>query len=404
MKTPSTDQSKYESLFLKSTLLLVSIMTVMSAATIAPALPLLADVFKSTPNAELLSKLVLSVPALFIALSAPFTGKFIDRYGRLNLLYFGLILYALSGTSGYFLNNIYHILIGRILLGVSIGITMTIAITLTGDYFEGDERKRFIGFQGAFIAMGGVVFITIGGYLADIDWKMPFLIYGLSLFVIPLVLVFLKEPAKPFTKTQPSLEKSNGLINIIYATAVVFMILFYIIPIQLPFQLKEIGIEKHSLAGITLAINAIGAVIGSLLYSRVKQKIEFAAVFSVGFLIMAIGYLVSGLTSNFPIVIISMFIAGLGFGLILPNMNLWVIQLTKAEVRGRNMGVLTTSLFLGQFLSPLVVEPLILIMDLSMVFSLAGGSMLLMSLAFVLLNNSKWITNPDHYQNYSDHP
>jgi len=89
---------------------------------------------------------------------------------------------------------------------------------------------------------------------------------------------------------------------------------------------------------------------------------------------------------------IAMFIAGLGFALILPNMNLWVIQLTKAEVRGRNMGVLTTSIFLGQFLSPIVVEPFTLIMDLSMVFSLAGGSMLLVSLTFALLNNSKWIT------------
>ncbi|MCZ6900580.1 MAG: MFS transporter, partial [Bacteroidetes bacterium] len=195
-----------------------------------------------------------------------------------------------------------------------------------------------------------------------------------------------------------------GVISIVYTTAVVFMILFYIIPIQLPFQLKEIGVEKHSLAGIALAINAVGAVIGSLLYSRVKQKIDFAAVFSVGFLIMAIGYLVSGITANFSIIMIAMFIAGLGFGSILPNMNLWVIQLTKAEVRGRNMGILTTSIFLGQFLSPLVVEPFTLIMDLSMVFSLAGGIMLLVSLTFILINNSKWITNPDHYQNYSDHP
>lgn len=391
MKIPSIGQSKYRGLFLKLTLLLVSIMTVMSAATIAPALPLLADVFNSTPNAELLSKLMLSVPALFIALSAPFAGRYIDRHGRLKLLYFGLILYAVSGTSGYFLNNIYHILFGRIVLGVSIGITMTIAVTLIGDYFEGEERKRFIGFQGAFISMGGVVFITIGGYLADINWKMPFLIYGLSVFVIPLVMLFLTEPNKPFTKTKSATEKSNVLINIVYATAIVFMVLFFIIPTQLPFQLKEMGIEKQSLAGITLAINALGGVIGSLLYSRVKHNLGFAAVFSAGFLLMGMGYIASGLAFNFAIVLTSMFIAGLGFGLILPNMNLWVIQLTQEEIRGKNIGILTTCIFLGQFLSPLVVEPFTLIIDLSMVFSLAGGCMLLLSVAFILLNNSNWL-------------
>lgn len=370
----------------------MSILTVMSAATIAPSLPLLASVFKATPNSELLSKLLLSIPAVFIAISAPFAGRFIDRYGRLNLLYFGLVLYALSGTSGYFLNNIYYILLGRVLLGISIGITMTIAVTLIGDYFEGEERRRFIGLQGAFIALGGVVFITIGGFLADIGWKMPFLIYALSLLVIPLVSLFLKEPTLALSKPNSNPDKSNGLINIVYATAIVFMILFYIIPTQLPFQLKEIGVEKNSLIGEALAINALGGVIASLFYSRIKRKLNFPTIFSVGFALMATGYLASGLTFNFSIVLIAMFIAGLGFGLILPNLNLWVINLTNEEVRGKKIGLLTTFIFLGQFLSPFVVEPFTIIMDLSTVFSIAGGFMLLLSLAFLILNNSKWIT------------
>lgn len=391
MNIYSTDQSKNKNVFLKLTLLLVSIMTVMSAATIAPALPLLASVFHSTPNSEFLSKLMLSIPALFIAISAPFAGKFIDRNGRLNLLYFGLILYAVSGTSGYFLDNLYHILIGRILLGISIGITMTIAITLIGDYFEGEERKQFIGFQGAFIAMGGVVFITIGGYLADLGWRMPFLIYGLSLLVIPLVILFLKEPIRHLAKTKTTDGKTNSLIYIIYATAIVFMTLFFIIPTQLPFYLKEIGVVRQSLVGISLAINALGGVLGSLFFSRIKQKINHSTVFSIGFLLMSIGYLVTGYTLIFSIVVIAMFVAGLGFGLMLPNMNLWVIQLTKVEVRGKNIGVLTTCVFLGQFLSPFMVEPLTSIMNLSTVFSLAGGSMILLSVAFIILNNSNWV-------------
>jgi len=383
---------KNTSVFLKLTLLLVSVMTVMSAATVAPSLPLLAEVFKSTPNSALLSKLMLSVPALLIALTAPFAGRFIDRYGRIKLLYFGLILYALSGTSGYFLNDIYHILIGRVLLGMSIGMTMTITITLIGDYFEGDERKRLIGFQGAFTALGGVVFITVGGYLADINWRAPFLIYGLSLLVIPLVLLFLYEPAKPITKTKAVSTQSNGLINMVYATAILFMILFFIIPTQLPFHLKALGIEKHSLAGIALATNAGGGVIGSLFYSRVKRKFDFASVFSIGFLLMALGYLVAGYTDSFVMLLTSLLVAGLGFGLILPNLSLWVIQLTRPEVLGRNIGILTTCIFLGQFLSPIVVEPLTSFMDLSSVICTAGGCLLLLSLAYFVINNSKGMT------------
>jgi len=382
---------KHKGFFKKLTILSLSVLTVMSAATIAPSLPLIAAEFNSTPNAALLSKLMLSVPALFIALSAPFAGRFIDKHGRINLLYFGLLLYALSGTSGYFLNNIYHILFGRILLGISIGITMTIGITLIGDYFEGEERKKFIGFQGAFIAMGGVVFIMIGGFLADISWEKPFLIYGLSLLFIPMVILFLAEPSKPHIDSQIDSEPSNGLINIVYVTAFIFMILFYIIPTQLPFHLKEIGIKQNSLIGLALAINSLGGVIGALYYSRVKNKVEFTTVFSIGFLLMALGYIVSGFTANFTLVVVAMFMAGLGFGLILPNLNLLVIQLTKAEVRGHNLGILTTCFFLGQFLSPIVLEPIAITATLSAVFSLAGGCLFFLSVAFIFLNHSKWM-------------
>lgn len=373
--------------FLKATLLFVSILTVMSAATIAPSLPLIAKVFQDTPNAALLSKLLLSIPALFIAISAPIAGKFIDRYGRIKLLYVGLILYILSGTSGYFLNNLYHILIGRVLLGISIGITMTIAITLIGDYFEGEERSRFVGLQGAFIALGGVVFITFGGFLADIDWRTPFLIYGLAIFLIPLIIFYLPEPERSEARIELKREKPSRMLRALFFTTLLFMILFYIIPTQLPFYLKEIGVNKQSFVGLALGINALGGVIGSLIFSKLKQRMSFTAILSVGFAIMSMGYFGTGLSLSYIFVTAFLFIAGLGFGLILPNINLWVIQLTKAEIRGKNMGILTTFMFFGQFLSPIVVHPLVASINLSGVILIAAGCLLSISLLFLLLKS-----------------
>jgi MFS family permease len=102
---------------LKLTLLLVSSLTIMSVITISPALPQMALVFSNVENAEFLVELVLTLPALMIALLSPFTGRLIDRYGRLKTLRLSLVLYALSGAAGYFLDNIYHILISRAVLG-----------------------------------------------------------------------------------------------------------------------------------------------------------------------------------------------------------------------------------------------------------------------------------------------
>jgi MFS family permease len=72
---------------LKLTLLLVSSLTIMSVITISPALPLMAEEFKDVEKAALLVKLVLTIPALMIAIFSPITGRLIDKYGRLKVLW-----------------------------------------------------------------------------------------------------------------------------------------------------------------------------------------------------------------------------------------------------------------------------------------------------------------------------
>jgi MFS family permease len=101
---------------LKLTILLLSMLTMMAAAIIAPSLPAISLHFNHISQVELLSKLILSLPALFIVMIAPFAGNYIDRFGRLKLLYIGLLGYVISGTSGYFLQDLYMILVGRMFL------------------------------------------------------------------------------------------------------------------------------------------------------------------------------------------------------------------------------------------------------------------------------------------------
>jgi len=124
---------------------------------------------------------------------SPITGRLIDRYGRLRILRFALVLYAVAGVGGYFLDNLYLILLSRALLGVAVGMSMPTVITLIADYFEGAERQKFVGIQIAFMSIGGIVFIGLGGVLADFGWRYPFLIYLSSLLVLPLTIMFLKE-------------------------------------------------------------------------------------------------------------------------------------------------------------------------------------------------------------------
>ncbi len=377
---------------LQLTLLLLSMLTMMAAAIIAPSLPNIALEFHDFPQVELLSKLILSIPALFIAIIAPFAGNYIDRFGRLKLLYIGLIGYAIGGTSAYFLHDLYLILGGRMVLGVSIGMIMTIAATLIGDYFEGESRRQFVGYQSAFIGLAGVIFMSLGGFLATLHWRIPFLIYLFSLLLIPLVFVFLKEPPSIVPNQQGSSIAAPRLLNALFPVGTLFMILFYLMPTQLPFLLDSIGFTAPSYAGNALAINALGIVFSSFFYSHIKKRFSFIKVAGIALLMMAAGYFLTGSSTGFNGILAVVFLAGLGLGLFIANLNFWVLELSPHQIRGKNMGILTACLFLGQFISPIIAEPIVQMLTLAFLFKSSIFLIGLMGISLIAgLNNSRQV-------------
>ena len=69
----------------------------------------------------------------------------------------------------------------------------------------------------------------------------------------------------------------------------------------------------------------------------------------------------------------------------MPNMTFCLTSATPANMRGKILGVLTTSMFLGQFVSPFVSQPLSLAIGLNMTYGVAGIAMAILAIAFVIL-------------------
>jgi MFS family permease len=78
-------------------------------------------------------------------------------------------------------------------------------------------------------------------------------------------------------------------------------------------------------------------------------------------------------------------ISGIGIGLFFPNGTLWVLSLTPARLRGRLVGGLTAAIFLAQFASPLLLEPVVARTGLSGSFLVAAAAMAALAAALALL-------------------
>jgi MFS family permease len=346
----------------KLTLLLAASLTVMAGATVAAALPAMRDHFQATPQVDLLTRLVITMPALFIAFTAPAAGLIADRLGRLRLLFVCLVLYTLGGMSGFFLDDLYFILGGRALLGLAVAGTMTVTVALAGDYFTGEARTSFLSLQAAFMALGGLVFVSLGGFLADFSWRFPFLIYAFALVVLILAISFLQEP-----KRQPSPRSADGkrikaplpgLAWLIYAIAFCGMVLFYLVPVQIPFLLKQVGTESNTLIGLAIGLVTVSAATASGSYRRIRDRLGYWQISLFTFLMLALGYGFVWLADSYAGIAFGIFISGTGAGMVMPNSNVWLLSVAGEQARGAAVGGLTAAIFLGQFASPLLVAPM----------------------------------------------
>jgi MFS family permease len=398
MSIPSLDSSigkRVQSLPVKLTLLLVSTLTVMAGATIAPSLPAMRAQFAAVENADYLVRLALTMPAIFIAVGAPFVGVAIDRVGRKPLLLWSLLVYGAAGSSGLWLDSLGLILIGRAFLGFSVGGIMTTATTLIADYYVGITRGQFLGLQAAFMSLGGVVFLTVGGFLADISWRLPFAIYLFALALVPCALWLLPEPDRrvPLATSisgEVGSERAPWLLILLtYGVALLTQIVFYLIPVQLPFYLQALMGANASQSGLAIALSTFLAAISAILYRRVKMRFNFMTIYAVAFLNMGLGYVLIGLAANFLQILLGLAIAGSGLGLLMPNMNFCLTSITPDALRGRILSGITTFFFLGQFLSPLVSQPVSQWLGLGATYGLAGLLMLMFA-GITIIVAAKW--------------
>jgi MFS family permease len=339
-------------------LLLAAMLTVMAGAIIAPALPQFRTAFAEYPSPDLLARLVLTTPALSIALFAPLSGFILDRFGRRRVLCIGILLYILAGSSGLVLSNPYAILVGRVLLGTAVSLVMTTTTTLISDYFVGDERSRFLGLQAAFMGLGGVLFLPLGGWLATFDWHTPFAVYLLASPLFVLVFRTIGEPSlTPRSSDGVSdMRMPWRLLGVLFAIGFVSMAAFYLGPTQVPFHMEKLYGSGPLARGVSVAAMSLSGVVVAMLFGRIVRRMALPWILAVMQFGVALGLLTMAYASSEPITWLGLVIAGAASGLMVPALSSWLMRLTPPHRRGQITGLMMSAMFWGQFLSPILVQ------------------------------------------------
>jgi MFS family permease len=393
-------------------ILAATALALLSTPLAAPAMPEIAKVFAANATDEpfaaailaaisilpgepsvifLVKFILLSIPALFIILGAPVVGWLSDNTGRKSLLNASLLVFGIAGTSSYFADSFFFMFAGRAVLGLSIAGIKTATVAMVGDYYEGEERNKVIGWQGSAMKFGGVIFMLLGGFLANNSWQAPFLGYLLAFVILPSGLIALSESLPKAARAPQDADKALPSIPVlpaayVFVSAFLASALFFVTPVQLPFYLRNAFDASPFEMGAAIALgNTVGALI-SLTYHRFKSRLNFEAIYAVIFLSMGLGYFVVAAAGSYAVALAGMAIGGIGFGLYVPNQSSWILSLVSPKRRGFAVGIVTTAMFLGQFSAPIIVQPFVNPNDPTAVWTALGYTLLGLTALYLLLS------------------
>jgi MFS family permease len=339
-------------------LLASATLTVMAGAVIGPVVARIGRALDLTPTE---AGLVITTHGLAIALVSLGAGRLIDRVGPRTPLAVGLLLYGVAGGAGLLIRNFLLLLLSRVLVGVGVaGIFTGVTVTILRAY-AGVARQRMMGYRGAAQSIGGAVWPLVGGAAGSIAWFLPF---GIYLLGIPLgIMVFLLVPEMPVAPGEKG-EKRTSVsghfdpkLLLPYFSMFVTNLLLYGIVVFFPQRLDQLGIRNTVTVSLFLAAAGVFASLTAAMYARISTALTVAVRASASLVIWIPAFALAALADSWPLLLASAILFGIGQGVMLPTVVLWVDTLASRKFQATASSLLPVTGFAGQFLSPLILGP-----------------------------------------------
>lgn len=332
-------------------------------------IPVLPEMRNALALTQLQTGLVITLFSVPAGITIPLAGLLSDRISRRWIIAIALIIYAtggiIAGLGAVFLQSYVVIIVGRIFQGIGAAGTAPIAMALSSDIFVSNERSKVLGLLESSNGMGKVISPILGAAIGLIAWWAVFFLFPILCIPIALGMLFLVKEPKENRKPQSLSEyrkdlgkifakKGLPLVMTFLAGAVVLFVLFGVL-----FYLSEHLETRYGLDGIVkglvLAIPVLAMAITSYITGLVTQKRanlhKPLVVVGTGILSGAM-FIAAFFIQNTYLMIAALVLAGIGTGMVLPNLNTMITSSCNIDERGMITSLYGGVRFFGVALGP----------------------------------------------------
>ncbi|MDO6654853.1 MFS transporter [Anaerobacillus sp. 1_MG-2023] len=357
------DKKKWDLISLAS----IPLVMTLGNSMLIPVLPIIEKKLSIT---SFKVSMIITVYSIAAILLIPIAGYLSDRYGRKKVIIPSLFIAGIGGLvtgwASWSLENPYvMILIGRVLQGIGSSGAAPVVLPLVGDLFKNDKDvSAGLGLIETSNTVGKVLSPILGALLASFLWYLPFLsIPVFSLISILLVIFLVKSPEK---KEEPQtfscflsclkniFRKDGKWLTAIFAIGgvimfVLFGILFYLAGF-LENEFQIVGVKKGGVIAIPLVALSLTSYVTGKRIGENKKTMKWCIF--IGLFILAASTLTVSFTERLWLMLLILFVGGVGIGMSLPCLDALITEGVKKEERGTITSLYSSTRFLGVAAGP----------------------------------------------------
>ncbi|HKJ10831.1 MAG TPA: MFS transporter [Ornithinimicrobium sp.] len=306
---------------------------------VAPVLPAYARSFDVGVAA---ASVVVSAFAFFRLVFAPAGGALVTRLGERPIYLSGLLVVAASSLATAFAQSYWQLLVFRGLGGIGSTMFTVSAMALLVRLAPPTIRGRVSSAYASAFLIGGMVGPLLGGVLASLGLRVPFVVYAVALVAAAAVVgvrlsgaALRPDPNKP---VEPPMQVRQALGSSAYRAALAsgfangwsnFGVRVAVLP-----QFAVAVHDETWVAGAALAVAAIGTALMLQVAGRLADRLGRRPLVIAGLVITAGGLGLIGLSTDLLVLLVLSAVSGLGAGLVNPGQQASVADVVGADRSG----------------------------------------------------------------------
>ncbi len=341
---------------------------------------------------------VLGLFAIFGMVGQFIGGGLTDKFGRRNLILFGLVFSALS-TLSLGLVSTYAALIP---LAMVIGLLSDVAgpahQAMIADILPEHQRQEGFGILRVVANMSWIIGPTIGGFVANRSFLALFIIdASVSCVVAVLFYLFISETKPephPGQQHESILQtfKGYGMVLRDYAfmaflvAGMIMGAVYQQMYNSLSVYLRDVhGIQPQGY-GVLLTSSAIVVILFQFTVTRLIKRQPPFLMMAFGTIFYMIGFSMFGFVSAFWLFILAVVIITGGEMIIMPVTSALAANFAPAEMRGRYMAVFGLTWMIPATVSPSAAGIILDNYNPNLLWYIGGGLCLVSTLSYYILH------------------